>query len=123
MSLRGLRVLVVDDEPLVGATVERALAEGEVTFVTSAAEALERIRGGEAYDRILCDVMMPEMSGPELYEVLGRVSPEHQRRLAFMTGGAFTEGAVAFVDTWRGPMIRQALRERCPEEIHLCAIA
>jgi len=107
VSLRGLRILVVDDEPLVGATVERALSEGEVTSVQSAAEALERIERGESYDRILCDVMMPEMSGPELYLALGRLAPDLQRRVVFMTGGAFTEGAQAFVNSWRGPLIHK----------------
>lgn len=107
VSLRGLRILVVDDEPLVGVTVKRALNGGEVTFVTSAAEALERVRCGETYDRILCDVMMPEMSGPELYEALGKVAPELQRRVIFMTGGTFTEGASFFVEGWRGPMIHK----------------
>jgi CheY-like chemotaxis protein len=106
---------VVDDEPLAGVGARRALSDVKVVAVTSAAEALERLRAGEQYDRILCDVMMPEMSGPELYAELGRIAPELQRRVVFMTGGAFTESAKAFVEGWRGPLIfkpfeRAALR-------------
>jgi CheY-like chemotaxis protein len=115
VSLSGLRVLVVDDEPLAGVGARRALSDVDVVAVTSAAEALARVRAGEHYDRILCDVMMPEMSGPELYAELGRIAPELQRRVVFMTGGAFTDSARAFVEAWHGPMIfkpfeRAALR-------------
>jgi signal transduction histidine kinase/CheY-like chemotaxis protein len=101
-ELPGLRVLVVDDEPLLGDVVRRAIPEVDVTSVTSAADALERLQGGARYDRILCDVMMPGMSGPELYETLPR---EVRDRVIFMTGGAFTDLGCGFVERWRGPLL------------------
>jgi signal transduction histidine kinase len=102
VRLEGVRVLVVDDEPLVGTVVRRALPEGEVTAVTSASEALARVRRGEQFDRILCDVMMPEMSGPELFNAL---PPSMRPLVIFMTGGAFTHGGASFVEGWRGPLL------------------
>jgi two-component system, NtrC family, sensor kinase len=43
--------------------------------------------------------MMPEMTGMDLYEALGQIAPDQQRRIVFLTGGAFTERARSFLET------------------------
>jgi CheY-like chemotaxis protein len=92
------RVLVVDDDPLVARAVVRTLASGfDVTTVSSAAEALARIEAGERFDAVLCDLMMPQMTGMELYARVAARDPALARRMLFMTGGAFTEAAARFV--------------------------
>jgi CheY-like chemotaxis protein len=92
------RVLVVDDEPLVGTSLRRSLEEEhEVVVATSAREALGRLAGGERYDVILCDVMMPDITGYELYEELFNYAPDQARRMIFLTGGAFTPKARDFL--------------------------
>jgi len=84
------RILVVDDEPLVGTALARTLGdEHDVTVVSGAAAALARIDGGERFDAILSDLLMPGMSGIELYRALARVHPAQARRIAFLTGAAF----------------------------------
>ena len=61
---RSGRVLVVDDEQMLCNAIERILgADHDVTTVTSAREALSRLGAGERFDLILCDLMMPEMTG------------------------------------------------------------
>ena len=57
------RILVIDDEPLIGVIVQRALRTLDVSACTDAHEALAAIRGGRRYDVILCDLMMPAMTG------------------------------------------------------------
>jgi CheY-like chemotaxis protein len=90
---------VVDDEPIVCFSLERLLAsEGEVVALTSAREALERIRGGDRFDVILCDLLMPEMDAPALHMELASVAPEQAERMIFVTGGAFTMRARDFLD-------------------------
>jgi CheY-like chemotaxis protein len=90
--------------------VARALArEAQVVALTSAREALALLGRGERFDRILCDLMMPGMSGPELHAELARRHPELLPRLTFMTGGAFTEGARGFVESWRGPILEKPI--------------
>lgn len=92
-SKRG-RVLVVDDEPKVGASIQRALAGHEVVYVSNGAEALAKLSAGERFDAVLCDLMMPGMSGRELFEQF----PSRLRgRTAFVTGGAVTESARDFL--------------------------
>jgi CheY-like chemotaxis protein len=94
------RVLVIDDEPMIGKAIERTLFdEHEVVALASAGEALERIRDGERFDLILCDLMMPQMTGMDLHAGLARVSSEEAAKMIFLTGGAFTPGARNFLDT------------------------
>ena len=92
------KVLVVDDEPAVGLAVQRVLRDHDVTVVTSAQEALLRITGGAEFDVILSDLMMPGMSGMDLFGVLVRQNPKLAARVVFVTGGAFTPEANAFLD-------------------------
>jgi CheY-like chemotaxis protein/signal transduction histidine kinase len=93
------RVLVIDDEPTIGRAVERVLgAEHDVASTTSARDALERIRDGEHYDVILCDLMMPVMTGMDFHAEIQRTAPERADSIVFLTGGAFTSQARAFLD-------------------------
>jgi len=109
-ALGGVRLLVVDDEPDVARAVQRALSrEARVFTAGGGREALERLARGEAYDALLCDLMMPGMSGPEFHEALAAVRPDYLARLAFMTGGAFTDSATTFVERWRGPLLEKPL--------------
>jgi PAS domain S-box-containing protein len=92
------KVLVIDDEPAVGLAVRRVLRGHDVTVVTGAREALDRIASGAEFDVILSDLMMPGMSGMDLYGVLLREHPKMAARVVFVTGGAFTPEANAFLD-------------------------
>jgi CheY-like chemotaxis protein len=92
------RILVVDDEELVLRSVRRILSqEHDVLAMVSAQEALTVCAGGEKFDLILCDLMMPDMTGMDLHRELSLVSPEQADRMIFITGGAFTEKARAFL--------------------------
>jgi len=93
------RILVVDDEPLVAKVVSRSLdTQHEVIGLDRSAEALALVLGGERFDVILCDLMMPEMSGIDFYEELCTHVPEQASVVVFMTGGAFTPRARRFLD-------------------------
>jgi signal transduction histidine kinase/CheY-like chemotaxis protein len=92
------RILVVDDEELVLRSVRRILSqEHDVLAMVSAQEALAVCAGGEKFDLILCDLMMPDMTGMDFHRELSLVSPEQADRMIFITGGAFTEKARAFL--------------------------
>jgi CheY-like chemotaxis protein len=92
-------VLVVDDEPLIGASARRLLCgEHDVVVVQSGEGALAALESPRAFDAVLCDLMMPGMTGIELHKVLARRRPELAERMVFITGGAFTAAAEDFLD-------------------------
>ena len=93
------RILVIDDEPMVGAAIKRSLRGHQVACVTSGADALAKLAAGEQFDVILCDMMMPGMTGPMVHAELLRTSPSLAARMVFITGGAFTPAARAFLDS------------------------
>ncbi len=45
----------------------------------------------------LCDLLMPEMSGVELFQHLEAEAPDQCERVVFLTGGAFTPRAQEFL--------------------------
>ena len=92
------RILVVDDEVPLGTALRRVLErEHDVVVVTTGREALDLV-GREPYDLILCDLMMPEMTGMQLHDILSAQHPDQAARMLFLTGGAFTPQAQEFLD-------------------------
>jgi CheY-like chemotaxis protein len=100
------RVLIIDDEPGMVRTLRRALRAYEVETVERAQEGLELLSRG-SFDAILCDLMMPEMSGIVFYERLLEVQPEMAGRVVFMSGGVFTEQAQRFVEEVSCPVLQK----------------
>jgi PAS domain S-box-containing protein len=93
------RILCIDDEPDMGDTFVRMLGrQHDLTFETDATRALDRLRAGERYDAIICDIMMPSMNAMEFHRALGDIAPELIERCGFVTGGTFTPAARAFVE-------------------------
>jgi PAS domain S-box-containing protein len=92
-------VLVVDDEPLVRASMVRLLrAENDVVEAAGGRIAEALLAGDDRFDVILCDLVMPEMSGMDLHGKLLSTRPDLAARMVFVTGGAFTQRAMAFLD-------------------------
>nr|WP_217446151.1 hybrid sensor histidine kinase/response regulator [Myxococcus sp. CA040A] len=113
-SLVRRRLLLIDDEPSVGNSVSRLVRDVyEVHAVQDAREALRRLSTGERFDAILCDLMMPGMSGMDFVVELERLAPELVLRTGLMTGGAFTAQAREFVGRHsRGLLEKPFERER-----------
>jgi CheY-like chemotaxis protein len=110
MSAPRARVLVVDDEPHVTTALQRALGgEHDISTAHSVRDALRMLGEGRRFDVILCDVMMPGMTGMDLYAELGRAAPDMAGRVVFMTGGAFTPRAVSFLKEVPNPTLGKPL--------------
>jgi C4-dicarboxylate-specific signal transduction histidine kinase/ligand-binding sensor domain-containing protein/CheY-like chemotaxis protein len=92
------RVLIIDDEPAVGRALERLLrSRHDVVALESADDALRRLDAGEAWDAILCDVMMSGMDGAGFHAALAERDSSLLRHVAFITGGAFGDRATSFL--------------------------
>ena len=105
---RGLRVLVIDDEPHIlhylratleawGHTVETAM-DGQT--------GLERALA-ESFDLILSDLRMPRVGGREFYEQLTVRSPMAAERVAFSTGDTVRGDTMAFLEAQGRPCLQK----------------
>jgi PAS domain S-box-containing protein len=95
---RRRRVLVVDDEPALAAMIRRVLERDcQVEIAFDPREALDILAKDDAYDVVLCDLMMPDMTGMDLFAAVAQRHPGLERRFVFMTGGAFTPRATEFL--------------------------
>jgi len=96
-SIKG-RILVVDDERIIRRAMSRMLRDHDIELCASGAEAMGILVQDQDFDLILCDMMMSDVSGMELHQWLTEVEPRLARQLIFMTGGAFTPSAGAYLD-------------------------
>jgi PAS domain S-box-containing protein len=124
VATRRGRVLVIDDEESLGQAIRRYLAQDhDVEAVTSARVALDMLAGGARYDVILCDLMMPQITGMEVHDTVAKLDPAQADKIVFVTGGAFTESARTFFETTPNhriekPFDLKTLRHLVNELIH-----
>lgn len=95
---RRARVLIVDDDVMVRQSLRRVLRDHDVTLADSGTAALLTLRADASFDAIVCDLMMPQGTGMDLHRELSRFAPELADRMVFVTGGAFTPAARAFLE-------------------------
>jgi CheY-like chemotaxis protein len=92
------RILVVDDEEGIRSILLRMQGEPHaLALLSSGEEAQELLERDRNFDVLLLDVMMPRMSGMELHAWLQQKDPALAARIVFMTGGAFTPRAAAYL--------------------------
>jgi PAS domain S-box-containing protein len=96
----GGRVLVIDDSANFRTSLKQLLDVSgfDVAVADSGASALTQILRSPTPDVILCDLMMPGMTGMEFHDALTRERPDLARRIVFLTGGVFTPDAGRFLD-------------------------
>jgi CheY-like chemotaxis protein len=110
------RVLVVDDEYRVRFSIANTLAamRCEVRQAGSAEAALEVLSNDREFDLVLCDMMMPRMTGAELFDRLSSEHPHLARRFAFVSAGATNSGDEAMM---RSKGVRLLLKPFTPEDL------
>jgi signal transduction histidine kinase len=98
-AFKGLRALVVEDEPALGAAVAEALVD--VGFSVDRAgdgeEGLTRLAEG-TYDLIVCDLKMPRIDGMQFYRAMAAATPALARRVIFVTGAVAGTDAERFLE-------------------------
>lgn len=121
---RAARILVVDDEDMIRVILRRVLKAHEVIALSSAKEALALLAGGATFDAIICDLMMPAMNGIEFYQILVQQYPDQASAVMFVTGGAFSREAAAFLDSVPNMQLAKpfdAVKLRASVDAHLQA--
>jgi CheY-like chemotaxis protein len=105
------RILAVDDEALLLKAYRRMLSDShELETALGGHEALRAFERGPAYDVVLCDLQMPEMSGMELHAMVRERYPGLAERFVFVTGGAFSGDARRFLEESVSAVIQKPFR-------------
>jgi CheY-like chemotaxis protein len=95
----GHQVLIIDDDPLVAGALASCLTQRgfKARSVLDAQRGLELLLA-EDFELVYCDVMMRGFTGMDLYVALQQQAPQQLSKVVFMTGGAFTPEAQAFLE-------------------------
>lgn len=102
------RILLVDDDSIVRTLLERILKQQhDVLTAQSGEEACARLAADADFDVIVCDLLMPGMSGMDVHEWVVRHRPDLAPRMVFVTGGACTPRAEAFLAGTTNPSVEK----------------
>ncbi|MEY4636306.1 MAG: Sensor protein ZraS [Acidobacteriota bacterium] len=98
-AFKGLRVLVVEDEPALAAAVSEALEDAGFTVdrAGDGEEGLTRLTEAN-YDLIVCDLKMPRIDGMQFYRAMAAATPALARRVIFVTGDVAGTDAERFLE-------------------------
>ncbi len=111
-SARRPSVLVIDDEKMMCDLLSNMLRDDyDVTTFSSSPVARDRLLKPGLFDVVLCDLMMPELTGMDLHAEVQRKRPEQAARFVFMTGGTFTGQASRFLDDIDTPPLMKPFRQ------------
>jgi DNA-binding NtrC family response regulator len=102
------RVLIIDDEPLLGQTLRLGLEDSfEVVIELRGRAGLERMLSKEDFQLVFCDLSLPDISGMEIFAQTVEQRPELARVFVIMTGGAVTDEAYEFYENYTGPILEK----------------
>ncbi|HET7826954.1 MAG TPA: ATP-binding protein [Anaeromyxobacter sp.] len=102
------RILVVDDEELVAEAIERILSsDHDVVAVGSGRDALRRLGDGSRFDAVVCDLLMPEMSGADFWAELHRRDPTLAACTILVTGAGLLDEARTAMGAFSGPIVEK----------------
>ena len=98
-AFKGLRVLVVEDEPALAQAVSEALTDAgfKVDRASDGEEGLTRLTEAD-YDLIVCDLKMPRIDGMQFYRAMAAATPALARRVIFVTGDVAGTDAERFLE-------------------------
>jgi CheY-like chemotaxis protein len=98
------RVLVLDDDPQVAMGIRRLLYRHDVTIAHTGTQALGFLRS-QPFDVVVSDVMMPEPSGLDVYDLLACEGSPLVQRFVFVTGGHWCPRAREFLARVKNPRL------------------
>ena len=101
------RILVIDDEEAILTSLRLALRRYDVQAEADPRVALRRIESGARFDLVLCDLVMPGMSGKDVYLSLRDYREDMLPRVFFMTGGFFPSELRTFLGSIRNTVLHK----------------
>ena len=112
-TMRSGRLLFVDDELMLIRAYKRSLAKHyDVVFAEGGQQALDALAEDDAFDLVVCDLMMPQVDGIRVFEHARAHHPHLVDRFLFCSGGAFTPRAREFIATNGNRLIEKPVSPR-----------
>jgi DNA-binding NtrC family response regulator len=104
------KILIIEDEETVSKFIRFALEPAhQVVIVGSGADGIREIQAAD-FDVIICDMMMPRLSGDMFYYAVGRMKPHLCKRFIFMTGFKGDRKITAFIRKINGTMLEKPFK-------------
>ena len=100
-------IVIVDDDALVAKALARILRHHRVEIYTDGKTAADVLSAAPPVDLVFCDLMMPGVSGMEVFRRVGQAAPQMAERFIFITGGAFSDEARSFLAGVDNPRIEK----------------
>jgi CheY-like chemotaxis protein len=100
-------LLVVDDDMAVLSAYRRTLQVEDISieFALSGAQALRRLLSDKPPDVVICDMVLPDVSGVEVYRRAVAAEPTYRQRFAVATGAGSVPEVATFLSTFSGPVL------------------
>jgi two-component system cell cycle sensor histidine kinase/response regulator CckA len=108
-QLAKARVMLVDDQLVMLRLLARALTQYDLVQFTEPGEALAKLREGERFDAIVCDVYMPGMTGPVFQDRLRAIDLEQAKRMLFLTGAMLGQDMSEFLEFNLGRVLNKPI--------------
>ena len=102
---RQLRVLIIDDDPVLRDVMNDILSEiCDIDIASDGSEAIKKITNNQ-YNAILTDIRMPGIDGPTLYRWIRDNHPGLENRVVFTTGDTYDPDTTQFLDSVKNPYV------------------
>jgi CheY-like chemotaxis protein len=109
LRLDAATVLLVDDEMSILSSYRRQLQNEDfsVEFALSGGQALRRMLSETPPDVVICDMVLPDVSGVEVYQRAVAAEPSYRQRFAVATGASMMPSIASFLAGFSGPVLHK----------------
>lgn len=102
------RVLCVDDEEPILRIYKRVFdSVYDLELAVGGKRAWELIKGGAHFDAVVCDLMMPDLTGIQLYRQVTDARPDLAGLFVFVTGSSYHPEVTSFMATCKSPVLEK----------------
>jgi CheY-like chemotaxis protein len=102
-------VLLVDDDMTVLSAFRRCLQAEDLSieFALSGGQALRRLLSDKPPDVVVCDVLLPDISGGEVYQRALAADSSYRQRFVIATGASAMPQVASFLTGFSGPVLHK----------------
>jgi len=115
-----MRILLVDDEPMLLKSLTRYLGGAcghDVICASSGRAALAEFEDADDIDVIFCDLTMPDIDGVGVHRAIHEHHPEWRGRFVFLTGGVIDAAIGSYIRSSGALVLSKPVRQTAFEKV------